>query len=155
MKPAPDFIRAAVAEDVKNGRYDGPVVEVRCTYDPETRGGTSADGRKVRGTIHWVCAARAIEAEVRLFDRLFLCENPVIDKERDFTTHLNPDALKVLRGCRLEPGLARALPGTTYQFERLGYFCVDSVDSSTAKMVFNRTVALRDGWARIERGQKG
>ena len=123
----------------------GEVVELHCTYDPETRGGWSEDGRKVRGTLHWVSASHSIEAEVRLYDRLF---------EEANTTSLNPNSLETLTSCRVEPSLAGAAPGSRYQFERLGYFCVDSVDSSDERLVFNRTVTLRDSWAKIEKKQK-
>jgi glutaminyl-tRNA synthetase len=132
----------------------GEVVEVRCTWDPDSRGGTAPDGRKVKGTCHWVSAAHAVEAEVRLYDRLFTKENPLEGKE-DFRKHINPDSLETLTSCRVEPSLAAAKQGTSYQFERLGYFCVDSVDSSPERLVFNRTISLRDTWARIERAQKG
>jgi len=134
----------------------GEVVEIRCTYDPETRGGDAPDGRKVKATLHWVSAAHAVEAEVRLYDRLFLKETPGDDKEGvDFKVHLNPESLVVLRSGRLEPSLAHALPGSRYQFERLGYFCVDSVDSREGQLVFNQTVPLRDTWAKIEKAEKG
>ena len=123
----------------------GEVVELHCTYDPETRGGWSEDGRKVRGTLHWVSASHSLEAEVRLYDRLFEKANP---------TSLNPNSLETLTSCRVEPSLAGAAPGSRYQFERLGYFCVDSVDSSDERLVFNRTVTLRDSWAKIEKKQK-
>ena len=128
---------------------EGNVVEVHCTYDPETRGGQSPDGRKVRGTIHWVSAAHALEARVRLYDRLFNVPEP--EREEDFTQCLNPDSLQVLEGCRLEASLAGAEAGITYQFERQGYFCLDSKDSAPEALVFNRTVALRDSWAKIEK----
>ena len=132
----------------------GEVVELRCVYDPETRGGQSADGRKVRGTSHWVSADHALEAEVRLYSHLFSKHDPSDDKDgADFTAYLNPDSLETLVGCRVEPGLAGAPPGTTYQFLRQGYFCVDSVDSSPSKLVFNRTVPLRDSWAKVEKGR--
>ncbi|MES0350496.1 MAG: glutamine--tRNA ligase/YqeY domain fusion protein [Desulfobacteria bacterium] len=123
----------------------GEVVELHCTYDPETRGGWSEDGRKVRGTLHWVSASHSLEAEVRLYDRLFEKANP---------TSLNPNSLETLTSCRVEPSLAGAAPGSRYQFERLGYFCVDSVDCSDERLVFNRTVTLRDSWAKIEKQQK-
>ncbi len=133
----------------------GQVVELHCTYDPATRGGDAPDGRKVRGTLHWVSAAHALEAEVRLYDRLFLKENPnKVDQEgQDFTANLNPDSLEVLTACKVEPSLAGAVPGSRYQFERQGYFCVDP-DSSAGKLVLNRTVGLRDTWAKIEKAQK-
>lgn len=135
---------------VKNDR--GEVVEVRCTYDPETRGGNAPDGRKVKATIHWVSAAHAVDAEVRLYDRLFAAEEPGGD---DWIAQLNPESLEVLRGCKLEASLADAAPGSRWQFERMGYFCVDPVDSRPGATVWNRTVTLKDTWARIERRQAG
>ena len=129
----------------------GEVVELHCTYDPETRGGTTPDGRKVKGTIHWVSAAHAHEAEMRLYDRLFSMENPSdVKGGADFESVLNPNSLETLTGY-IEPSLAGAAPGSRYQFERLGYFCVDSKDSSSERVVFNRTVTLRDTWAKIEK----
>ena len=129
----------------------GEIVELRCTYDPASRGGDSPDGRKVRGTLHWVSCAESIPAEVRMYDRLFSKENPEqTDDGVDFTAHLNPASLEVLPGARVEPSLAGARPGDRFQFERQGYFCVDP-DSSGERLVFNRTVGLRDSWARIER----
>jgi len=137
---------------VKDGK--GEVVEVHCTYDPATRGGNAPDGRKVKATIHWVSASHAAGAEVRLYDNLFTKENPnEIEEGQDFTANLNPHSLQVLTGCKLEPSLANAAVGSRYQFERLGYFCVDP-DSSPGKTVFNRTVALKDTWAKIEKGQR-
>ena len=138
-------------EVVKDGTT-GEVSELRCTYDPETRGGSSPDGRKVRGTIHWVSAAHALKVEVRLYDRLFTAEDP---KGSNFKDHLNPKSLEVLTECRVEPSLAGAPLDGRYQFERLGYFCIDCVDSSPGKLVLNRTVALRDSWTRIEKKSKG
>jgi len=133
----------------------GEVVELHCTYDPATRGGDAPDGRKVRGTLHWVSAAHALEAEVRLYDHLFVKENPDDAEEgEDFMSYVNPSSLEVLTSCRVEPSLAGAAPGSRCQFERQGYFCVDSVDSSDGSLVFNRTVSLRDSWAKIERAQK-
>jgi glutaminyl-tRNA synthetase len=133
----------------------GEVVELRCTYDPATRGGWAPDGRQVKSTIHWVSAAHAIPAQVRLYDHLFLNPNPGEDEDGgDLARSLNPKSLAVLRGCHLEPSLARATPGSRYQFERQGYFCVDP-DTRPGALVFNRTVTLRDTWARIEKGQKG
>jgi glutaminyl-tRNA synthetase len=127
----------------------GEVVEVRCTYDPETQGGSAPDGRKIKGTIHWVSAGHSIEAEVRLYDRLFTVPNPGSDKNgADWKSCLNPDSIETLRSCRLEPGLADAAPENRYQFERQGYFCVDAVDSLPGKPVFNRAVTLRDSWAK-------
>ena len=132
---------------VKNER--GEVVEVHCTYDPATRGGNAPDGRKVKATIHWVSAAHALEAEVRLYDKLFTKPNPnEVEQDQDFTVNLNPNSLEVLRGCQVEPSLAAAAVGGRYQFERLGYFCVDP-DSAPGKLVFNRTVALKDTWAKV------
>ncbi len=132
------------------------VVEVHCTYDPQTRGGWSSDGRKVKGTLHWVSAAHCLKAEVRLYDRLFTKANPIGEKDdTDFATYLNPDSLQVLTSCRVEPSLQGAAPGSRCQFERLGYFCVDYIDSREGAVVFNRTVTLRDSWAKIEKKQKG
>jgi glutaminyl-tRNA synthetase len=131
---------------------DGSITEVRCTYDPASRGG-EAKGRKVKGTIHWVSAAHAIEAEARLYDHLFLAPRP--DEEEDWKACVNPDSLQVLRGCRLEPSLAGAAPGSRYQFERQGYFCADPVESTPGRPVFNRTVGLRDTWAKIEKAEAG
>jgi glutaminyl-tRNA synthetase len=138
---------------VKND--DGEVVELHCTYDPATRGGNSPpDGRKVKATIHWVSAAHAVDAEVRLYENLFSCEDPNRTTEgEDFTANLNPLSLEVLAQCKLEPSVAGAAVGSRYQFERLGYFCVDR-DSSPGKLVMNRTVALKDTWAKIERKAK-
>jgi len=132
----------------------GEVVELHCTYDPETRGGAAPDGRKVKGTLHWVSAAHAVKAEARLYDRLFVQEDPDdVEEGADFTASLNPDSLEILTACRVEPSLAGAAPGSRYQFERQGYFCVDP-DSSEGKLVFNRTVSLRDSWAKIEKARK-
>jgi len=137
---------------VKNER--GEVVEVHCTYDPATRGGNAPDGRKVKATIHWVSAAHALDAEVRLYDKLFTKPNPSEVEEGHFTANLNPNSLDVLRGCKLEPSLATAAAGSRYQFERLGYFCAD-LDSVPGKPVFNRTVALKDTWAKVAQRGKG
>jgi glutaminyl-tRNA synthetase len=133
----------------------GDVIELRCTYDPATRGGNAPpDGRKVKSTIHWVSAAHAVDGEVRLYDTLFTRENPGDDSEGlDFTAYLNPQSLAVIHHAKLEPELAGAAPGSRYQFERLGYFCADP-DSTPGKPVFNRTVGLRDTWAKIEKAQK-
>jgi glutaminyl-tRNA synthetase len=127
----------------------GEVVELRCTYDPQSRGGSAPDGRKVKGTIHWVSARHAVAAEVRLYDRLFTVEHPDMDKERDFKEFLNPNSLKVLRGCQLEPSLAGATRDDRFQFERQGYFCTDAKDSTAGNLIFNRIVTLRDTWAKI------
>ena len=133
----------------------GEVVELHCTYDPATRGGWAPDGRQVKSTIHWISAAHAIPAQVRLYDHLFLNPDPGADEDGgDLAKSLNPKSLEVLRGCQLEPSLAGATPGSRYQFERQGYFCVD-LDTRPGALVFNRTVTLRDTWARIEKGQKG
>jgi len=134
---------------VKDGQ--GNVIELHCTYDPETKSGGPAANRKVKGTIHWVSAQHAVNAEVRLYDRLFLKEDPDEAPEgKSFLSNLNPGSLKVLAGCKLEPMLGVALPGARYQFERVGYFCVDTVDSKPGAPVFNRTVTLKDTWAKIE-----
>jgi glutaminyl-tRNA synthetase len=124
----------------------GEPIELRCTYDPATRGGDAPDGRKVKATLHWVSAAHALDAEVRLYDRLFKVEEP--DAERDFVADLNPHSLEVLERCKVEPSLAAARPGARFQFERIGYFCVDP-DSKPGAPVFNRTVTLKDSWAKI------
>jgi glutaminyl-tRNA synthetase len=131
----------------------GEVQELRCTYDPATRGGDSPDGRRVKATLHWVSAAHAIPVEVRLYDRLFAVEDPEnVAEGKTFLDCINPHSLEVLDGAQAEPSLAGAVPGTRVQFERLGYFCVDP-DSTADALVFNRTVSLRDTWARIS--QKG
>jgi glutaminyl-tRNA synthetase len=133
----------------------GEVIEVRATYDPATRGGDAPDGRRVRSTIHWVSAAHAVEAEVRLYDHLFRVSSPGGDDEDgDWKSQLNPRSLERLTGCKLEPSLATAAPGSRYQFERAGYFCADLVDSAPGRLVFNRAVALRDTWAKIEGGAR-
>jgi glutaminyl-tRNA synthetase len=130
---------------------EGRVVEVRCTYDPATRGGDTPDGRKVKGTIHWVSVPHAFEAEVRLYDNLFLKPDPDdTEPGKDWTSNLNPNSLEVLEGCRMEPSLKQARPGDRFQFERLGYFCVDP-DTTAERMVFNRTIGLRDTWAKVEK----
>ena len=133
----------------------GEVVELRCTYDPATRGGDAPDGRKVKATLHWVSAAHAVDAEVRLYDRLFDKPNPDEKEEgKTYKDFINPNALEVLRGCKLEPCLADVGPGYFCQFERLGYFCVDSKDSVPGGLVFNRTVTLRDAWAKLQKKGK-
>jgi glutaminyl-tRNA synthetase len=124
---------------------------LHCTYDPATKGGWSPDGRKVRATLHWVSAAHAIEAEVRLYDHLFTKEDPEdVNEGEDFTVNINPNSLEILKSCQVEPSLANSKPGDRFQFERLGYFSVDP-DSGEDKLVFNRTVTLRDTWARIQK----
>jgi glutaminyl-tRNA synthetase len=132
----------------------GAVTEVRCTYDPVTRGGDSPDGRKVKSTLHWVSAGHALEAEARLYNPLFTRANPDdVPEGADWKANINPNSLEVLTGCRVEPSLKDAAPGGRFQFERLGYFCVDP-DSAKGGLVFNRTVTLKDEWARIEKGGK-
>ncbi len=163
-QPPPKYYRLAPGREVRL-RYayfvkcvdvvkdeSGQVVEVHCTYDPATRGGDAPDGRKVKATLHWVSAAHALPAEVRLYDRLFTKENPdeVEEDEQDFLDNINPNSLEVLSESVVEPGLAHAQPGKRIQFERQGYFCVDP-DSAPGKLVFNLTVPLRDTWAKIER----
>jgi len=141
--------------NVKKDPASGEVVELECSYDPATRGGDSPDGRSPKATLHWVSAAHAFPAEVRLYDALFTKRDPnELEEGADWKSSLNPKSLEVLPDCRLEPGLQKALPGTRYQFERLGYFSVDGKDSSAAKPVFNRTVTLRDTWARITKAGK-
>ena len=141
--------------DVVKDPGTGEVTELHCTYDPATRGGDAPDGRKVKGTLHWVSARHAVDAQVRLYDHLFTKENPnEVEEGKDFTACLNPGSLEVLNGCKLEPSLANAAPASRCQFERLGYFCVDSRDSSPESLVFNRTVTLRDTWAKILKAQK-
>ncbi len=132
----------------------GKVVEVHCTYDPETRGGYAPDGRRVRGTLHWVSVEKALDAEVRLYDRLFIKENPMdFEEGQDFPDFINPDSLDILTDCKVEPSLAQAKPGDRYQFERQGYFCVDP-DTGKGNLVFNRTITMRDTWAKIQ-GKQG
>lgn len=165
-EPPPKFYRLAPGREVRL-RYayfikcqrvvkdpsTGQVVELRCTYDPATRGGNAPDGRKVKATIHWVSAPHAIPAEVRLYDHLFTIEDVnALPEGEDFKRHLNPHSLEVLSDCRLEPSLAGAAVGARYQFERLGYFCVDP-DSAPGRPVFNRTVTLRDEWAKLQKQQ--
>lgn len=163
-EPPRKFFRLAPGKEVRlMGAYyitcqkvvkdeDGNVIELHCSYDPESRGGTSPDGRKVRGTLHWVSAAHSLPAEVRLYDKLFLVENPNKAPEgEDFTVHLNPDSLEVLTGCMVEPGLADAALEDRFQFIRHGYFCLDSGDSKADAVVFNRTVSLRDTWAKMKK----
>jgi glutaminyl-tRNA synthetase len=139
-------------ETVVKDPVSGEVVELRCSYDPETRSGQS--NRKVKGTIHWVSADHALAAEVRLYDRLFDVPAPTAAKDRDFKEFLNPDSIEVLTDSLVEPSLAGAPPESRYQFERQGYFCVDAVDTMPGKLVFNRTVSLRDSWAKIDKTQR-
>ena len=161
MEDAPKkFFRLSVGREVRL-RYaylitcreaikdaQGRIVELRCTYDPATRGGSAPDGRKVKGTIHWVAVPHALRAEVRLYDRLFTVEDPDADKTRSFMEFLNPASLSVLSNCMLEPGLAQAGPDDRFQFERQGYFCLDAASSVPGAPVFNRIVTLRDSWAK-------
>ena len=166
LEPPKKFFRLAPGREVRL-RYayfitctdvvkdqNGQVIELHCTYDPATRGGDSPDGRKVKATLHWVSAEHAMEAEVRLYNHLFTKENPDDAPEgMDFKANLNPNSLETLSNCCVEPSLKGASPGTRYQFERLGYFCTDP-DSSAEKLVFNRTVTLKDTWAKIQKAQK-
>jgi len=138
--------------DVIKDKQTGEVVELHCTYDPKTRGGDSPDGRKVKATLHWVSEAHSLNAEVRLYDHLFLKANPTDEKDgADFKTYLNPNSLETLTSCHVESTLKGATPSSRYQFERLGYFCIDPIDSSDGTLVFNRTVTLRDTWAKIQK----
>ena len=161
--PPPKYFRLAPGSEVRlmNAYYitctevvkdaDGQIIEVHCTYDPETRGGMSADGRKVKGTIHWVSAQHAIEAEVRLYENLFTKKDPYeVEEGQDFLDNLNPRSLEVLTSCKLEPALAQAVIGESYQFMRNGYFCLDSVDTREGQLVFNRTISLVDSWAKMQ-----
>jgi len=132
----------------------GKIKEVHCTYYPDTKSGADKSGKKIKGTIHWTSAEHAINAEVRLYDRLFTVPVPDSGKDTDFKSYINPNSLQILTDCKLEPSLVNAEPGNRYQFERLGYFCVDTEDSSAGHLVFNRTVTLRDTWAKIDRAQK-
>ena len=141
-------------EKVIKDTKTGVIKELHCTYDPKSRGGWTDDGRKIKGTLHWVSAKYAVNAEVRLYENLFLRENPDDTKEgEDFYSYLNPESLKVLKECKVEPYLVHASTKNRYQFLRQGYFTVDSKDSLPNALVFNRTVSLRDSWARIERSQ--
>jgi glutaminyl-tRNA synthetase len=140
--------------DVTKNMQTGHVTEVHCTYDPDTRGGWSKDGRKVKGTLHWVSSDQALEAQVRLYDHLFVKENPEEDQGAGFHVHLNPNSLETLTSCRVESSLEEAPPGSWYQFLRQGYFCVDLKESSRERLVFNRTATLRDTWAKIKKRQK-
>ena len=134
---------------VEKDERTGEILELHCIYDPESKGGQSPDGRRVRGTSHWVSAEHSLEAEVRLYDYLFTKADPNEEAEgEDLGSNLNPDSVSILTGCRVEPGLGRGKPGSSYQFLRQGYFCLDSVDSAEDRLVFNRTVSLRDSWAR-------
>lgn len=140
-------------EEVVKDPKTGNVIELKCTYDPETKSGSGKSEKKVKGTIHWVSAKDALNAEVRLYDRLFISEDPESDKEKNFKELLNPESLQVLKNCKLEPSLKNASSQIRYQFERLGYFCIDVVNSKSDAQVFNRIVPLRDTWAKIEKIQ--
>ena len=130
----------------------GEVTEVHCTYDPRTKGGSSPDGRKVKGTIHWVSEKHCIESEVRLYDRLFSVSEPDSAKnEKDYKEYFNQESLKTLKSCKLEPSLKEVRPYCNYQFERLGYFCIDPVEYENDKIIFNRTISLRDTWAKLQK----
>lgn len=143
-------------ESVVKDEKTGEIIELHCTYDPSTHGGDAPDGRKVKATLHWVSSNHAIDAEVRLYDHLFMKPAPnIVEEGADFKSNLNPDSLEILPSCKVEPGLKVAKPEERYQFERMGYFCVDSKDSSDEKLIFNRTVTLRDAWAKIEKAEKG
>jgi glutaminyl-tRNA synthetase len=140
-------------EDAIKDEKTGAILELHCTYDPETRGGQSPDGRKVKGTIHWVSAPHALKVEARIYDRLFSKEFPEnVEDGGDFKDNFNSDSLEILSEALVEPSLKNAKPGDLFQFERQGYFCVDP-DSTSQKLVFNRTVSLRDTWAKIEKAQ--
>jgi glutaminyl-tRNA synthetase len=166
-KPPPKYHRLSPGKEVRlryayfikcvevvKDPHTGEVTEIHCTYDPQTKGGFATDGRKVKATIHWVSAEHAVDSEVRQYDRLFTQENPMDTPQGgDWKDSLNPVSLELLHGCKLEPSLASARPGERFQFERLGYFCVDNQDSLLGKPVFNRTVTLRDTWAKIEQKQ--
>jgi len=158
-EPAKGFFRLAPGKEVRL-RYaylvrcesvvkdaNGEIVEVRCSYDPGSRGGNAPDGRKVKGTIHWVSAEHAVDAEVRLYDRLFSTPNPGGKNEPDYRTSINPNSIETLTACKLEPSLAKARAEDRFQFERLGYFCLDSKDAAPGRLVFNRTATLRDSWS--------
>jgi glutaminyl-tRNA synthetase len=161
--PPPKFYRLSTGKEVRlrNAYFvtaqevvkdaEGNIAEVRCTYDPLSRGGNSPDGRKVKATMHWVSAAHAISAEIRLYDKLFAKADPFdLEEGQDVLDNLNPNSLEFVTGAKLEPSLASAEVGAAYQFERVGYFCVDP-DSTSEKKVFNRTLPLKDAWAKIEK----
>ena len=140
--------------EVVKDEQTGEMTEVRCTYDPQTRSGGPQAGRKVKSTIHWLSAAHAIPAEVRLYNHLFMKQDPQdVEERRSYIDYLNPLSLERLPSCLVEPSLANAPPGSRFQFERLGYFCVDP-DSVSDRLVFNRTVSLRDTWAKVEKTQE-
>jgi glutaminyl-tRNA synthetase len=166
--PPKDFFRLAPGREVRlrwayfvkcvqviKDSATGEVTELHCTYDPTTRGGNAPDGRKVKGTIHWVSADRSLAAEVRLYDHLFLKPDPdEVEEGKDYRANLNPNSLQIVAGARVEPSLAGAAPGSRYQFERQGYFSVDPKESTPQRLVFNRAVSLRDSWAKLEKAQQ-
>jgi glutaminyl-tRNA synthetase len=137
-------------DSFKKNETTGAIEELYCTYDPDTRSGGKLSDKKVKGTLHWVSAAHAVDAEVRLYDRLFNHEDPTGQKDEDYKTFINPDSLKTLTGCKVEPSLATAKPLDKFQFQRLGYFCVD-YDSTPNHLVFNKTIGLKDTWAKINK----
>jgi glutaminyl-tRNA synthetase len=164
--PPPKFHRLSPGKEVRL-RYayiircdevikdkNSEVIELRCTYFPDTKSGSGTSLKKAKGTIHWVSAKHAFEAEVRLYDRLFSVEDPEGEEGKDFTEFLNPNSLEIINNCKLEPTLKNALPGEKFQFERIGYFCVDTKYSKEGMPVFNRIVTLRDSWAKIEQAGK-
>jgi glutaminyl-tRNA synthetase len=167
-EPPKEFFRLSLGREVRlryayyikcvgvvKDTQTGEVLELYCTYDPKTRGGGSPDGRKVKATLHWVSVSHSLEAEVRLYDHLFTKADPEdVQEGEDFKKYLNPNSLEVLPSCRVEPSLADTKPGSRFQFERLGYFCVDIIDSTQERLVFNRIVSLRDTWAKIQKKQK-
>jgi glutaminyl-tRNA synthetase len=134
-------------------KKDDKIIELRCTYDPATKGGYAPDGRKVRATIHWVSAESAIDAEVRLYERLFTIKDPAGQKDEDFKDFLNPNSLEIINSCKIEPELKKLKPLDRFQFERLGYFCIDP-DTTNEKLIINRTATLRDIWAKIQKQQQ-
>ena len=141
-------------KDIVKDQETGEIVEIICTYDPDTKGGWSKAGRKVKGTLHWVSAKHAIPAEIRLYDRLFSQENPNrVDVDQDYKDYLNPNSVELLTDCLVEPSLAGGQPGDSYQFLRRGYFCIDQ-DSNDQQLVFNRSVSLRDTWAKVQKKTK-
>ena len=142
-------------ESIKKDPVTGDIVALHCTYDPATKGGDAPDGRKVKATLHWVSASHAVDVQVRLYDKLFSVPDPTDTSEgKDYKDYLNPKSMDILTGCRIEPSLASAQPGDLYQFERLGYFCVDTGDLAAGNLVFNRTVTLRDEWTKIKKGKQ-
>jgi len=142
-------------EEVIKNPATGEITELHCTYDPETKSGSGTSNKKVKGTIHWVSAEHAIDAEIRLYDRLFTVTDPAADSEKDFKEFINPDSLEIINHCKIEPSLKNAKQGDRFQFERLGYFYVESINPENDLRTFNRIVPLRDSWAKIEKAQQG